>query len=314
MKALDKIREIYEALDSSGIEGADKEAELIVSHVLDIDLADLYKDNPSLNSEQTDRIEEIAGRRRRREPLQYILGYVDFMGLRIKVGKGVLVPRPETELMAEIAIKMLGKRMSHIKKRTSNIEHRTSNVEYITSNFIERTTDDGSRITVLDLCTGSGCLALALAKAFSDAHVYGTDISETAINYANSNAEINKLNNIRFIKGHLFEPLGDDQAFDMIISNPPYIKTEDIETLQPEVRDWEPAGALDGGRDGLDFYREIIPAARTFLKDNGILMLELGEGCSDDTVGMMKDAGYTGIKVYKDYSGIERIVEAVWTR
>ncbi|MBI5664902.1 MAG: peptide chain release factor N(5)-glutamine methyltransferase, partial [Nitrospirae bacterium] len=104
-----------------------------------------------------------------------------------------------------------------------------------------------------------------------------------------------------------------ENSFDLIISNPPYIRTDDIQTLQPEIRDWEPIGALDGGPDGLDFYREIISQAGKFLKTNGILMFELGAGCADKTVRMMKDAGYTDIEVQKDYAGIERIIQARWT-
>ncbi|MDH4028994.1 MAG: peptide chain release factor N(5)-glutamine methyltransferase, partial [Nitrospirota bacterium] len=168
--------------------------------------------------------------------------------------------------------------------------------------------------TMLDLCTGSGCLALALAKAFPDAMVYGTDISDAAIGYAIKNADINGIGNAEFLKGHLFGPLGEGRVFDLIISNPPYIRTADIPGLQPEIRDWEPGSALDGGEDGLDLYREMIPSARRYLSDDGILMLEIGAGQHDELRGMLQRYGYSDIEVLKDYAGIERILQARWTR
>jgi release factor glutamine methyltransferase len=343
MNALAKIREISKALAASGIETADKEAELLVLHCLGISMVDLYKINPSLKDKQIMDIDEMAGRRSRREPLQYILGYSYFMGLKILLGSGVLIPRPETELMAEYAIK----RVTSYELRVKGFN--PDNPELSTLKPIQN-----SPLRILDLCTGTGCLALALAKEFPYAHVFGTDISETALRYAEKNAQVNGIDNVSFIKGHLFEPFVveeninppsspfskgglnsplsrgvrgvfpslvkrgegrffDQNAFDLIISNPPYIRTDEIKTLQPEIRDWEPIGALDGGADGLNFYREIIPQAGKFLKTNGILMLELGAGCADETVQIMKDAGYAEIGLRKDYAGIERIIQGKWT-
>ncbi len=300
MKALEKIREISVILAASGIETANKEAELLVTHCLGIELVHLYKSNPTLNDQQIKEIDNMTGRRCKRDPLQYIVGYSYFMGLKILLGSGVLIPRPETELMAEHAIKAVSGQRSAVSNQ-KNLKLETQN----------------SKLKIMDLCTGSGCLALALAREFPDAHVLGTDISETALRYAEKNARVNGIDNISFIKGHLFEPLyGRDYpapTFDLIISNPPYIGTDVIPTLQPEIKDWEPIGALDGGADGLNFYREIIPQAGKFLKTNGILMLELGAGCADETVNMMKDAGYTDIRLRKDYAGIERIIQGKWT-
>jgi release factor glutamine methyltransferase len=289
MKAIDKLREISKTLASRGIETAEKEAVILVRELLAIDTAVLYRDDPEINDKQMASIDNAVSRRGKREPLQYILGYCDFSGFKILTGRGTLIPRPETELMAEHAIKK-------VRSQKSN---------------------DGQRTTVLDLCTGSGCLALALAGEFPEARVYGTDISETAVTYARKSADINKIKNASFFTGHLFEPLDHETtglSFDLIISNPPYIRTDDIQTLQPEVRDWEPVKALDGGRDGLDFYREIIPAAQQLLKDNGILMLELCDGCAKKVHKMLKDAGYTEIELQKDYAQIERIIQAKWTK
>lgn len=173
---------------------------------------------------------------------------------------------------------------------------------------------------ILDLCTGSGCLALALAKEFSDAQVCGIDISEIALGYARRNADSNGINNITFLQGNLFEPFtklltlnSKLFSFDLIISNPPYIRSDDIKNLQTEIKDWEPLNALDGGTDGLDFYRAIIPTARGFLKNSGILMIEIGIDCADAVKKMFEGAGYSGIELIKDYAGIERIVVGEWS-
>ena len=120
--------------------------------------------------------------------------------------------------------------------------------------------------------------------------------------------------NIEFMKGHLFDPLGQNRTFDLIISNPPYIRKNEINELQPEIRDWEPLNALDGGEDGLDFYREIIPAAREHLKDNATLMFEVGFDEADEVAAIFEYAGYDHIQITKDYSGIKRVVHAQWTR
>ncbi len=298
MKAVEKLREISEKLTLCGIEAAKKEAELFIRQGLDIDIVQLYRDNSELNDEQSAAVEEMFSRRVRREPLQYILGSSDFLGLKIQVGRGVLIPRPETELMAEYAVKKWGS--GEAGKRGSGKD--------------ERTKDKGQRTTFLDLCTGSGCLALALAGAFPDSHVTGIDISETAVDYARRNAGLNGVANAEFLSGHLFEPLGEAQLFDLIISNPPYIRTDDIIALQPEIKDWEPLNALDGGEDGLGFYREIIPASRQYIKDNGIIMLELGAGGDDAVARMLDRAGYREVEVRKDYAGIKRIINARWIR
>jgi len=297
MKAIDKLKEITGCLKGHGIETPEKEAEILLKHTLGTDTVGIYRDNPELSQEQLDSLERILNRRLRHEPLQYILGYEEFLGLKILVGPGVLIPRPETEFMAEQAIKRL--------------------------------TVNGSRLTVLDLCTGSGCLALALARAFPDADVYGIDISEIAIEYAKKNAEINGIKNVTFLRGNLFEPI--EKRFtvhglrraqssrsrftaDLIISNPPYIRTDDIKTLQPEIKYWEPLSALDGGVDGLDFYRKLIPVATQFLKDDGLIILELGYDQPSTVADVFKSSGYTEVEIIKDYAGIKRVIKANWRR
>ena len=286
MRALDKLKEATEFLKQYGIEDANREAEIIISHCLGTDRTVLYRDNPKIREEEIERIDEFLKRRSKREPLQYILGYVDFYGLKIKVGKGVLIPRPETELLAEEAIKA-------VKREALSVMH------------------------ILDLCTGSGCLALALAREFPDAKVYGTDTSENAIRHAEENAEFNCINNVTFLEGNLFDPVADLTAchpspvtFDLIVSNPPYIRRDDIKNLQPEVKDWEPVEALAGGENGLDYYRAIIPEAKAYLKEGGDLILEIGAGQSREVRMIAEEAGFINISLIKDYAGIERIFVA----
>lgn len=294
MNALEILKEVAKTLKAGGIEFAEKEAEILIRHGLHMDTVTIYRDNPELEEDQRTAIEEMINRRLRHEPLQYILRYIEFLGLKLIVGPGVLIPRPETELMAEYAIKTVMSWELRVKIKTPN-----------------------SELYILDLCTGSGCLALALAKEFPQANVYGTDISEVAVGYAKENARINGIGNVTFLRGSLFEPIEklstvncQLSTFDLIIANPPYVKAEDIRSLQPEVRDWEPIEALNGGEDGLNIYRELIPSARRFLKDHGILILEVGSGQSDDIAHLLQSSGYADVEIIKDYAGIDRIIQA----
>ncbi len=298
MKAIEKLKEIAESLKTHGFEPAGKEAEILVKHGLGISTVKIFSDNPELSEEQAVALGNMLRRRLRREPVQYILGYEEFLGLKLLVGSGVLIPRPETELMAEQAIKTVNSNKLQVASKNKSLS------------LIPRP----SSLSILDLCTGSGCLALALAKKFHDCEVYGTDISETAIEYAKKNAIINDIKNVTFLKGNLFEPLKKLFTVDLIISNPPYVRTGDIKSLQPEIKDWEPVAALDGGADGLGFYRELIPAARGFLKDSGIIMLEVGAGQSGRVADIIKSSGYELLEIIKDYAGIERIIKAKWKR
>jgi release factor glutamine methyltransferase len=169
-------------------------------------------------------------------------------------------------------------------------------------------------LTILDLCTGSGCLALAIAKAFPGSAVYGIDISETAISFSVENAKDNGIDNVTFIVGDLYGPVSPGVTFDLIISNPPYIKSVQIAGLQKEVRDWEPRSSLDGGPEGVDYFMKIIPDAQKFLSDNGILVLEIAPDIAQDVKDIAVGAGFSAVKVLNDYSGRERVLTARWTR
>lgn len=297
MTAIDKLKEVSAFLASKGIEDAAKEAEILITETLHIDKSKLYIGSFEISGEISRHVDSLAERRVQGEPLQYIIGHVDFYGLKINVGKGLLIPRPETELLVEEAIKLI----------TPSLQH---------------------SITILDLCTGSGCIALALAKHFPDADVYGVDKSDTAIQYATLNAAENNVRNVHFIKGDLFSiswdspesttptgvrnsgtvPMFAVHCFDCIVSNPPYIKTADIQGLQREIKDYEPVEALDGGKDGLDFYRRILKNASKFLKKDGIIILEIGHDQADDVEKIAMNAGFENVIFIKDYAGIKRIL------
>ena len=278
MTAVDKLKEVAAFLKNSGIEDAAKEAELIISEVLNIGKSGLYAGSFNLSGNESELIDNYAVRRSGGEPVQYIIGHIDFYGLRINVGRGVLIPRPETELLVEQAIKAL----SSVKGLVSD------------------------KCLFLDLCTGSGCIALALGRHFPQAAVYGIDKSSNAIAYAERNRVENKVTNVHFMQGDLFEPIMG-MRFDCIISNPPYIKRSEIPNLQREVRSYEPIEALDGGEDGLDFYRIILSKSPEFLKDNGLLIMEIGIAQSEDILSLALKAHFSDIEFIEDYAGIKRI-------
>ncbi|OGW33689.1 MAG: protein-(glutamine-N5) methyltransferase, release factor-specific [Nitrospirae bacterium GWC2_42_7] len=294
MRLLEKLKPSADLLESSGVSDPLIDAELLVLHASGLDRLSAYRDNPEIDRLQKAKINRLLKRRAKGEPLQYIIGHIDFLDLKIKVGKEVLIPRPETELLVQEAIKTV--RGKELGGTSNNI-----NASRLTSHAL---------LNILDLCTGSGCIALAIAKELPDAKVYASDISATAIKYAKKNAVINKIKNVKFLKGSLFEPIRKPILFDLIISNPPYIRTSDISGLQREIKEWEPVGALDGGEDGLDFYRRIFSEAGSYLKKSGKIMVEVGFDQAKDVARVATGYGFRKIEIIKDYSGIERILKA----
>lgn len=254
------------------------EAELLFSEVLGCDRANLYLDRDRhLSQEEFVFITSALKRRLKGEPIQYILGKTEFMGLELRVNQDVLIPRPETELLAERALETL--------KAAS-----------------------GSR--VLDLGTGSGCIAVSLAKHLTHLKIDASDISEKALAIARQNAGLHNVS-INFIQSDLFtSPKFYAHGYDLIISNPPYIAAGEIKGLQPELQ-FEPAAALNAGPDGLDFYRRIILDCPRYLNQNGLLMLEIGFNQARALEKIFSDAGKLKIiEVIKDYNHIERIIVA----
>lgn len=288
MRILDALRTASERLEQGGIDDHLADAEIICYHVAQLERLTAFLDNPEITPGTLRSIQRLTARRLKGEPVQYLVGAVEFWGLTIAVGSGVLIPRPETELLVEEAIRT-------VKKGDEDLPSSEA---------------AGSPVAILDLCTGSGCIALALAKRFPEACVTGTDISGRALTYAKKNAAANHIFNAVFRKGHLFEPLKKTGRFDVITANPPYIRTGDLPGLQPEVREWEPENALDGGPDGLGFYREILLKAPDYLIPGGTIVFELGYDQAAEVKTLARAQGFNKIMITNDYAGIGRILSA----
>jgi release factor glutamine methyltransferase len=264
-----------EFLLSKGIVNARLEAEWLLCAVTGLDRVGLYLqyDKPLNESELAEYRSKVA-RRAKREPLQHILGSQEFCGLEYEVTADVLIPRHDTEVLVSEAF-----------------------------------TRHPDAATILDIGTGSGCIAISLQKLFTNAIVTATDISAAALIVARRNAERHGVD-IEFLAGSLFSPVSD-RRFDLIVSNPPYIPSADIESLDREVRDFDPRTALDGGKDGLDIYRELIPASRDYLHPGGWLLVEIGVGQAEAVTQMFRTTGCFGEPhVFRDTSGIDRVVGA----
>ncbi len=271
IKRCDLLAEVKEELKNNGID-EDAEAEWIVSLTLGIKRDEVNTEN-LVSVKNTEQIRDLVKQRITGRPLWYCVGDTDFYGYRIKVDERVLIPRPETELLVENALK-----------------------------YIDETK------TVLDLCTGSGAIAVAISKE-TGAKVYASDLSVDALKLAKENEELNCAK-ITFVPSDMFESF-DVEKFDVIVSNPPYIKSEDIKGLQSEIRNFEPIMALDGGNDGLHFYRVIAENAPKFLNNGGILFLECGIGQAEEIKAMLIGAGFSQVEIIKDYENVDRIIKAV---
>jgi len=227
--------------------------------------------------------EQAVERRARREPLQYITGKQEFWGLDFLVNAEVLIPRPETELIIESVLNGVSGKEEPLR--------------------------------IVDLCTGSGCIAVSLAKELPAAALAATDASASALSVARDNARRHGVSDrIRFLEGDLFEPLEAGNIVcrvDIIVSNPPYVPTGDRRALQPEVGEYEPSMALFAGPGGTELHRRIIDAAPLFLKSGGTLIMEMGMGQAETIAGMIKkDNRYLSCETLKDLAGIERVVMA----
>jgi release factor glutamine methyltransferase len=278
---LEAIQKSTEFLAKKGVESPRLQAELLLAHLLKMPRMKLYLSfERALAPAETDALRELVKRRGRREPLQHITGSVSFCGLEIAVNRQALVPRPETELLAELGWQFL-----------STLNPQPS--------------------TALDFGTGTGCIAIALAVKCPNAKITATDVSAEALALAGENvARHNVAGQIQFFRGDGFAAFSTDETFDLIISNPPYIPTGEIATLQPEVRDFDPRAALDGGADGLDFYRRLGREAKSFLKPDGRIMLEFGDG-QDGAIRKIFEAEKWIVEAVKeDYSHRARILIA----
>lgn len=297
-------RELYEkgcaALAAAGIEEAGLDARLLIEYVCGTNRNDLlvHGDRP-VEQEQEEIYLQLIAKRGSRIPLQHLTGEQDFMGLTFRVNEHVLIPRQDTEILVEEVLKEL---------------------------------HDGMRI--LDMCTGSGCILTSLLHYSNDCQGVGVDISEDALAVARENAarllgsESSSSRDVVLWAGNLFQKEEDSCAvfvqsdlfenitekYDFIVSNPPYIRSDVIPTLMPEVKDHEPVQALDGTEDGLYFYRRIVSEGRAYLVRGGKLYFEIGHDQAEAVSGLMRDAGFLEVTVVKDYAGLDRVVYGTYIK
>jgi len=283
---LEGIQRSSEFLAKKGVDSPRLHAELLLARVIGLARMQLYLNfERALSTNETDALRELVKRRGQREPLQHILGSTSFCGFEISVNRRVLIPRPETELLAEQGWKYLN----------------------------QLDTAGEQSLNALDLGTGSGCLAITLAAKCPTLRVCATDISPEAIAVARENASNNGVGErIQFLESDGFAAMEPDMQFNLIISNPPYIPSAEIDTLSPEVRDYDPRRALDGGLDGLDLFRRLAREAAAFLKPGGKLMFEFGDGEAEAIRGILEEQKWIVEAMTEDYTGRLRMLVARW--
>ena len=283
-EACKTYRELYEEgrriLEQAGLPDAALDARFLLEEVCGTNLQTLLVfPEKKVTEEEVNQYRAFIQRRKDREPTAMILGEWDFMGLTFRLNKSTLIPEQDTEVLVETALEEL--------KRRGLGE---------------------APLRILDLCTGSGCILLSLLHELRNAGGLGTDLSEEALEAARENAvRLGLQERAAFRQGDLWEPVGDER-FDLIVSNPPYVPTEVIPTLEPEVRCGEPYAALDGGEDGLVFYRRIMKEAAGHLKPSGIIIVESGFDEAPQIAALMQDQKLRGIRTVKDYGGLDRVV------
>ena len=283
-EACKTYRELYEEgrriLEQAGLPDAALDARFLLEEVCGTNLQTLLVfPEKKVTEEEVNQYRAFIQRRKDREPTAMILGEWDFMGLTFRLNKSTLIPEQDTEVLVETALEEL--------KRRGLGE---------------------APLRILDLCTGSGCILLSLLHELRNAGGLGTDLSEEALEAARENAvRLGLQERAAFRQGDLWEPVGDER-FDLIVSNPPYVPTEVIPTLDPEVRCGEPYAALDGGEDGLVFYRRIMREAAGHLKPSGIIIVESGFDEAPQIAARMQDQKLRGIRTVKDYGGLDRVV------
>ena len=260
----DFVKENTNKLDAAGISDASVDIWLLLEHFADIKKSDyLANPNMELTKVVAEQVEEAVEKRINHIPVQHIIGQTEFMGLTFKVNENVLVPRLDTEILVDEVVKYVGDEF----------------------------------VSILDMCTGSGCIAITISDMCDNATVVASDISKDALEVAKENNQINQTD-ATFVESDLFENV--EGLFDVILSNPPYIKTEEIENLMDEVKLHDPRLALDGGESGLDFYQKIIEQSGDYLKTDGKIFFEIGFDQAEEVSKILKDNGYKDIVVKMD--------------
>jgi release factor glutamine methyltransferase len=260
------------------------DAELLLGHATGLDRVRMIVDGARpLEAEELGRFRELLVRRRRFEPIAYILGEREFYGLRFSVNQHVLIPRPDTETLVDVAL--------------------------------ERTRDRHLFGRALDVCTGSGCVAVAFATERPTWHVTGSDISEHALGVARKNAlRHGAIWNVDFRQSDLLAAIDAEPRYDLITANPPYIPEGEVPSLCPDIKNFEPHVALTGGADGLAILRRLVKAAPGWLAPGGILAMEVGAGQAERVAKGLAAFGFLEVTQTKDYGGIDRIVSGRWAR
>jgi len=272
-------RGVRDQFRRAGIDTAELDARLFAEAAFGMDRLELVnREREAVPQHQLGILDEYAARRLKGEPVVRILGEKEFWGLSFKLNAATLVPRPETEMLVERGLEVIGPL---------------------------------NDARVLDLGTGTGCIPISLLTEYSDVTAVAVDLSVDALEMARLNANRHGVGD-RFttLKGSWFDPLDPGQHFDLITSNPPYIESADIETLMREVREHDPRLALDGGSDGLDAYRAIVAEAGHFLKPDGVLLLEMGTGQGQAVHDLLVGAGFGEVEIVRDYGGHDRMAVA----
>ena len=264
-------------LQDAGIEEYDVDGFLLLTELLGMSRTQYYmKQKDNILAEDYEQYMAAVARRSQREPLQYITGKTCFMGYDFLVNSDVLIPRMDTEVLV---------------------------VE--TEKVIEKHYQEKEQVKILDMCTGSGCILISLALRNAQITGTGVDISENALLVARKNAKELQSHSVKFVQSNLFENV--EETFDIIVSNPPYIETKVIGELMEEVRSFEPSAALDGGEDGLCFYREITENAVNYLNAGGFLCYEIGCDQAKSVIAVMEENGFKNCRVVKDLAGLDRV-------
>jgi release factor glutamine methyltransferase len=274
------LRWAAEDFRARGIESARLDAELLLGSALSVSRIQLIVDaKRPLEADELARFRDLVKRRRTFEPIAYILGQREFYGRVFRVDARVLVPRPDTETLVDVAL--------------------------------ERTRHASMSMRALDLCTGSGCVAVTLARERPTSTVLGADLSPDALAVARDNALRLGAYNVGFVQGDCFEAVPNDHRFDLVTANAPYVPLAEIATLQADVRDHEPRLALDGGEDGLRVTAKIVARAPQHLRPAGVLAVEVGAGQAPSAAELLRAAGFVSVESRRDYGGIERVVSGV---
>lgn len=272
------LKSSIEEINKLNIEDASMKVKMLLSDILGKEKEYLLiHDNEELSQDVLDNFYAKLNRLKDEEPIQYILNKQEFMGFEFYVDENVLIPQPDTEILVEEVV--------DISKKINN---------------------NSNELRVLDMCTGSGAIAISLSKLIENASVSASDISDGALNVAKENAIKNSVN-IEFYKSDIFNDISKNVKFDIIVSNPPYIQTEVIKGLSKEVQS-EPFIALDGGEDGLVFYREIIKNAKDYIVEDGYLALEIGYDQKESVTNLLRENGYKNIYSKTDLAGNDRVV------